>query len=221
MLPTLLETYGLLPEEIERRSFALIESMIPRLPEPEGQRQVRLRLVHTSGDPALGPVVAFHPAAVDAAMAAIKSGALIMTDARMVQAGINAGYSPVKTEVLTVLDAPGIAERARREGTTRVVAGVRELAARLDGAIFAVGNAPTALLAALDLVDAGLCRPACIVGMPVGFINAAESKDELMRRDLPWITIPGWRGGSPLAAATVNALLRLAAGKGNYQALDR
>jgi precorrin-8X/cobalt-precorrin-8 methylmutase len=102
-----------------------------------------------------------------------------------------------------------VAARAQREGTTRSVAALRELAPHLNGAVVAIGNAPTALLALLDLVDQGLASPALIIGMPVGFVACPESKDELMRRPVPYITIPGRRGGSSAAAATVNALLDL------------
>ena len=104
---------------------------------------------------------------------------------------------------------PEVAARAQLEGTTRSVAAIRELAPHISGAVVAVGNAPTALLALLDLVDAGAVAPALVIGMPVGFVACAESKDELVRRDLPYISILGRRGGSSAAAATVNALLEL------------
>ena len=107
------------------------------------------------------------------------------------------------------IDTPEVAERARRESTTRSVAAMRELAPRVGGAIWAIGNAPTALLALLDLFDAGEVDPALVIGMPVGFVACAESKEELVRRDLPYITVEGRRGGSSAAAATVNALLDL------------
>jgi precorrin-8X/cobalt-precorrin-8 methylmutase len=112
-------------------------------------------------------------------------------------------------ETACLIDAPEVAERARREGTTRSVAAVRELAPLMDGAVLAIGNAPTALLALLDLIDEGRVSPAAVIGMPVGFVACPESKAELAARKVPHITILGRRGGSSAAAATVNALLDL------------
>jgi precorrin-8X/cobalt-precorrin-8 methylmutase len=112
-------------------------------------------------------------------------------------------------ETVCLIDAPEVAERARREGTTRSVAAVRELAPQMDGAVLAIGNAPTALLALLDLIDAGQVAPSMVIGMPVGFVACPESKAELAARSVPHITILGRRGGSSAAAATVNALLDL------------
>jgi precorrin-8X/cobalt-precorrin-8 methylmutase len=109
------------------------------------------------------------------------------------------------------IDTQDVAERARQEQTTRSVSAIRELAPLMDGSVVAIGNAPTALLALLDLVAEGSARPALVIGMPVGFVACAESKEELQRSDLPFITVQGRRGGSSAAAATVNALLILAA----------
>jgi precorrin-8X/cobalt-precorrin-8 methylmutase len=147
---------------------------------------------------------------VDKGLEALKSGAEVITDVRMVEMGISkALLRSCQVSTRCLIDTPEVATRAKREGTTRSVAAIRELASYLNGAVVAVGNAPTALLALLDLVDEEDIAPALIIGMPVGFVACAESKDELAKRPLSYITILGRRGGSSAAAATVNALLDL------------
>ena len=153
----------------------------------------------------------FANGAVDAALESLKNARRVVTDVRMVQVGISrAALARRGVETDCLIDAPAVAERARREGTTRSVAAVRELAPQMDGAVVAIGNAPTALLALLDLIDEGQVSPAAVIGMPVGFVACPESKAELASRNVPHITILGRRGGSSAAApATVNALLDL------------
>ncbi|MER3421687.1 MAG: hypothetical protein C4290_14680 [Chloroflexota bacterium] len=215
---SLVERYGLAPEEIERRSFAIIRDLLPDLPGTPAEQQIRIRMIHACGDPGIAPDVHIHPRAVEAGVEALRRGATIFTDVRMISVGVSPGHCErLGVRVECMLDHPGVAERARADGTTRSVAAVRLWASQLDGAVVAVGNAPTALLALLDLVDAGVCRPALVVGTPVGFVNAAEAKEELRRRDaLPSVTVAGWRGGSTLAVAVLNALLRLATGVDTY-----
>lgn len=208
---TLVEQYALLPEEIDRESLKMVQADLPgglRL-EPR-EHYVLCRIVRAEGDPDIAGLVRFSPGAVARGIAALQAGAEVITDVRMVEMGISKALlrqRGVATRCL--IDAPSVADRARLEGTTRSVAAVRELAPHLDGAVVAVGNAPTALLALLDLVDAGAASPALIIGMPVGFVACPESKEELLRRNLPSIAIVGRRGGSSAAAATVNALLDL------------
>ena len=152
----------------------------------------------------------FSPGAVEVGLAALQKGPDVLTDVRMVEMGISkALLQGANLGTRCLIDAPEVAARARREGTTRSVAAVRELAPQVDGAVVAIGNAPTALLALLDLIDEGQVNPALVIGMPVGFVACAESKDELVKRNVPYITIEGRRGGSSAAAATVNALLDL------------
>ncbi|BDG61562.1 precorrin-8X methylmutase [Caldinitratiruptor microaerophilus] len=215
---TLVERYGLPPEEIERRSFEIIRGLVPDLSGTPEEQQVRVRMVHAAGDPTIARDVHIHPRAVEAGVEALRSGAPIVTDVRMIAVGVSPGHCErLGVRVECMLDHPDVAARARAEGTTRAIAAVRLWGPRLDGAVVAIGNAPTALLALLDLVDAGVCRPALVVGTPVGFVNAAESKEELRRRDaVPSITVAGWRGGSTLAVAALNALLRLATGIHGY-----
>jgi len=208
---SLVQRYALLPEEIDRESLKMVQASLPRsLDLTPREHYVVCRIVRAEGDPAIARAVRFSPGAVDRGLAAIKAGANIITDVRMVEMGISRAL--LKRQNLSTrcsIDTPETAARARREGTTRSVAAVRELAPWLNGAVVAVGNAPTALLALLDLVDDGGVAPALIIGMPVGFVACAESKDELVQRSIPYITILGRRGGSSAAAATVNALLDL------------
>lgn len=208
---SLVERYALPPEEIEARSFSIIETLLPPLDLPPEARPVLVRMIHAAGDASLAPDVRVHPQAVAAGVAALRGGAPIFTDVKMVASGIDAARAArLGCAVRCVIDEPGVAERARAEGTTRAVAAVRLMGPAMAGSVVAVGNAPTALLALLDLIDGGMAPPALVVGIPVGFVAAAEAKAELARRAVPHITILGARGGSPLAAAAVNALLRLA-----------
>ena len=211
---TLVEKYALLPEEIDRQSLVMVadslrdDASAARLSDAE--RYVLHRIVRAEGDPAIAGDVRFSEGAVDAALESLRNTRRVVTDVRMVQVGISrAALSRRTVETACLIDAPEVAERARREGTTRSVAAVRELAPQMDGAVLAIGNAPTALLALLDLIDAGQVAPAAVIGMPVGFVACPESKAELAARDVPHITILGRRGGSSAAAATVNALLDL------------
>ncbi len=143
--------------------------------------------------------------------AAIKAQAAVVTDVRMVEVGISkALLSKCGIKTYCQIDTPNTAERAKTEGTTRSVAAIRELKPHLDGAVVVVGNAPTALLALLDMIVEGQVAPALVIGMPVGFIACPESKAELAKVDVPYISVWEKRGGSSAAAATVNALLGLA-----------
>ncbi len=209
---TLVEKYALLPEEIDRESLRMVQADLPSgLRHEPNELFVLCRIVRAEGDPAVAPLVRFSEGAVARGLDAIKRGAEVITDVRMVEMGISKALlrrRGIATRCL--IDAPEVADRAQREGTTRSVAAIRELATHMDGAIVAVGNAPTALLALLDLVDAGAVSPALVLGMPVGFVACPESKEELAQRDVPHIAVMGRRGGSSAAAATVNALLELA-----------
>lgn len=211
---TLVEKYALLPEEIDRQSLVMVaDSLLGDAGAaglPEAERYVLHRIVRAEGDPAIAADVRFSDGAVDAALASLRDVRRVVTDVRMVQVGISrAALGRRGVETACLIDAPEVAERARREGTTRSVAAVRELAPQMDGAVLAIGNAPTALLALLDLIDEGQVSPAVVIGMPVGFVACPESKAELAARNVPHITILGRRGGSSAAAATVNALLDL------------
>ncbi|MDA0734222.1 MAG: precorrin-8X methylmutase [Chloroflexi bacterium] len=208
---SLVQQYALLPDEIDRESLKMVQASLPKSIRLEpNEHYVLCRIVRAEGDSGIAESVQFSPGAVEAGLQALKSGADVITDVRMVEMGISKAL--LRSQNLTtrcLIDAPEVAARAQKEGTTRSVAAVRELATYMDGAIVAVGNAPTALLALLDLIDEGSVHPALVIGMPVGFVACAESKDELVKRNVPYITVLGRRGGSSAAAATVNALLDL------------
>lgn len=209
---TLLQKYGLTPDEIERRSLEMVEAAMPPTPHlTANERYVLGRIVRAEGEPQIVDSVRFSEGAVKDGITAIRNGATIVTDVRMVEVGTSkALLRRAGNPITTKIDAPSVAERAKREGITRSAAAIRELTAEIDGAVVAVGNAPTALLALLDSVDEGKASPALIIGMPVGFVACAEAKDELAKRSARHITILGNRGGSSAAAATLNALLSLA-----------
>ncbi len=209
---TLLQRYGLTPEEIERRSLEMVEDAMPATPHLTArERYVLGRIVRAEGEPQIADSVRFSEGAVEEGIAAVRKGATIVTDVRMVEVGTSkALLRRSGNPIITMIDAPSVAERAKREGITRSAAAIRELTPQIDGAVVAVGNAPTALLALLDSVDEGKALPALIIGMPVGFVACAEAKDELALRAATHITILGNRGGSSAAAATLNALLTLA-----------
>lgn len=211
---SLLARYGLPPAEIERLSLERLEARAGAwLPEDPANRSVVRRMLYAAGDPALAQSMRVHPTAAEVGTAALRAGAPLIVDVRMVAAGIrHDARERLGCSVVVAVDEPDTARSAARDGITRSAAGFRVLAPRLGGSVVAIGNAPTALLALLDLVDAGLPPPALIVGVPVGLVAAAESKDELARRGVPYVTVLGTRGGSPLACAAVNALLDLAEG---------
>jgi len=205
---------GLKPHEIEVRSMAIIDGLLPPGDWSPGERTVVKRLVHTSGDPSLASAVRFHPDAASAGVAALRAGALVFTDTHMVRIGVNESrVTDLGGTVECLIADEAVAAEARRTGRTRSACAMRAFGPRLDGAVVALGNAPTALREVLALAAEGVARPALVIGMPVGFVDAAESKDALMASDLIFIAIEGTRGGSPLAAAAVNALLRVAEGQ--------
>ena len=195
------------PAEIYRQSFATIEAETRLDALPEQLRPVARRMIHACGMTDLVDDLAWHGDPVSAAWAAIADGAPILADAQMVASGIIRGRFP-KTEIVCVIADDAVAETARRLGTTRSAAAVELWCGRLQGAVVAIGNAPTALFHLLDLVEAGGPRPAAIFAFPVGFVGAVESKQALIDANLgiPYLTLRGRRGGSAIAAAAINAL---------------
>ena len=209
---TLVQKYALLPDEIDRESLKMVEASLPdSLDLTPDEKFVVCRIVRAEGDPQIAESIKFSPGAVDRGLAALRNGAPVLTDVRMVEVGISKALLAGRGVTTHCrIDVPEAAERARKESTTRSVAAIRELAPLLDGAVVAIGNAPTALLALLDLLSESDVQPALVLGMPVGFVACAESKEELERSNAPFITIRGRRGGSSAAAAAVNAMLILA-----------
>lgn len=209
---TLVERYVLPPQEIETLSLRRVEALVPCLGElPVAEREIVTRIVYGAGDPGLAPLVRFHRLAVEEGLSALRGGSPVVADVRMVEVALDrARLGSLGCELMCAIDAPEVVHEARELGIPRAVVAIRSLAQRLTGSVVVVGNAPTALLSLLDLVDAGVVLPSLIIGMPVGFVAASESKEELAARDVPFITIEGTRGGSAVAAAAANALLRLA-----------
>lgn len=198
-------------QAIETESFRIIrEEMGPHTFTPE-QEAVVLRVIHATADFDFAQSLRFSPTAVDSGLAALHAGFDVVTDVRMVAVGISTRYlEPLGGHVRCAIDDPSVHEQAEQEGTTRSRAAMRQLAPHIEGGIVAVGNAPTALLEVIRLIKEEAVRPALVVGVPVGFVSAVESKAELAEMDVPFITALGRKGGSTVAVAVVNALLRLA-----------
>jgi precorrin-8X/cobalt-precorrin-8 methylmutase len=179
---------------------------------PVDAEQVAVRMVHGSGQTDLAADLEIHPGLVAAARSALQAGAPILTDAHMVASGVTRARLPKDNEVVCTLRDPRVPALAEEFGTTRSAAALALWGDRLDGAVVAIGNAPTALFHLLELLLAGSPRPAAIVGVPVGFIGAAESKRALADLaddhgiDVPFLTVHGRRGGSAIAASALNAL---------------
>ncbi|MCW2706960.1 MAG: cobH [Frankiales bacterium] len=190
--------------EIYRQSFATIRAEADLARFPEGLDRVVVRMIHACGMTDLVADVAFSPGVYDAAFDALQAGAPILCDAQMVASGITRKRLPKDNEVICTL--PDAAELAGSLGTTRSAAAVELWRPWLDGAVVAIGNAPTALFHLLGLVAAGGPRPAAVLGIPVGFIGAAESKEALVQSSLEHLVVRGRRGGSAIVAAAVNAL---------------
>lgn len=196
------------PAEIYRRSFATIAAEADFQAMPSDVAEVATRLIHACGMVDLVEDLAWTPDVVSAGRAALAAGAAILTDAQMVASGIMATRLPAGNRVLCALSDPAVPALAAHHDTTRSAAALDLWLPHLEGAIVAIGNAPTALFRLLELLDAGAPRPAVILGFPVGFVGAAESKAELAAnpRGVPFITVRGRRGGSAMASAAVNAL---------------
>ena len=200
------------PDAIEARSFALIDAEIPE-PRPfNGDLwRVARRCVHTLGDVDIVADLRLDQDALEAGVSALLAGCTVFTDTRMAAAGLPARrLRPLGVAVTPVMALPGLEELARARRTTRSRAGLEAIAPRMGGQIVIIGNAPTALLGLLDVLERGAPPPALIVGMPVGFVNAAQSKERLRRSPWPHFTLLGRKGGSAVAAACVNALADMA-----------
>ena len=196
---------------IYERSFAIIraEAALSRFSRDEAE--VAVRMIHACGMVEVADDLLFHPDFCAAAIAALTAGKAIFCDANMVAEGITRARLPAANPVICTLAAPGIADRAARLETTRSAAALDLWGEAMAGALVAIGNAPTALFRFLALLDEGAPRPAAVIGMPVGFVGAAESKAALAEDGrVPFLVLPGRRGGSAMAAAAVNALAGLA-----------
>lgn len=197
------------PMEIERRSMEIIKPHLAGLELSDAETKVYSRIIHAAGDVEYAPIIRIHPNAIAAAQAAMKAGKNIYTDVEMVRTGINKKKLAVLGgEVKCLIADDEVARMAKSEGITRSMAAMRTFGKELEGAIVAIGNAPTALYEVLRLVEEENILPAVIVGIPVGFVGAADSKELLAKnKKVPYITVEGTKGGSPIAAAAVNAML--------------
>lgn len=194
--------------EIYRRSFATIRAEADLSGLPGDVAGVVVRMIHACGMTNLADDLRYDPAIVSVARTALQNGAPILCDAKMVASGVTRARLPAENEVLCFLDDPATPTLAAELGNTRSAAAVELWRDRIEGAVVAIGNAPTTLFHLLDRLDEGWPKPAAIVGLPVGFIGAAESKAELARdpRGVPFVTLLGRRGGSAMTVAALNAL---------------
>ncbi|MFE5602446.1 precorrin-8X methylmutase [Streptomyces coelicoflavus] len=193
---------------IYRQSFATIraEADLSGLPADVGR--VAVRMIHACGMVDLVRDLSWTPGVVSRAREALRAGAPVLCDVRMVASGVTRKRLPADNDVLCTLSDPAVPELAARLGTTRSAAALELWRDRLEGAVVAVGNAPTALFRLLEMIDAGAPRPAAVIGVPVGFVGAAESKDALAAHPagVEHLVVRGRRGGSAMAAAAINAL---------------
>ena len=196
------------PQAIYAQSFATVqkEARLDRF--PPGLDALATRLIHACGMVEIADRLAFSPAAFEAGRAALLEGAPVLADCEMVGAGIIRRYLPAGNAVIVTLNDETVPARAKEIANTRSAAAVELWADQLEGAVVAIGNAPTALFRLLEMLDAGAPRPAVILGFPVGFVGAAQSKAELVRdsRGADFVALRGRRGGSAMASAAVNAL---------------
>lgn len=199
------------PDQIESSSFDIIDKEAGAHSFSPRQWQIVRRMIHTTADFEYMDTIRFHPKGIDAGIEAIRRGNPIITDTNMARVGIRKSELDhfnicVKCRITDSI----VARAAARDDTTRAQAAVDAAASEMDGGIYVIGNAPTALLRLIDLVTSGRARPALIIGLPVGFVKADESKAQLIAMDYPYISNTGRKGGSTVAACVVNALLKMA-----------
>jgi precorrin-8X/cobalt-precorrin-8 methylmutase len=198
-------------QAIENESFRIIRAEMGPHAFGAAEEAIAVRVIHATADFDFVRTLRFSPGAVAAGVDALRGGGAIVSDVHMIEAGVSARLlDRLGGAIHCAIDAPAVYARAEREGTTRAVAAMRELTPHVDGGIVAIGNAPTALYEVLRLMDEEGIRPALIVGVPVGFVSAVESKDALAKSDVPHITALGRKGGSTVAVSVINAMLRLA-----------
>ncbi|MFZ5595629.1 MAG: precorrin-8X methylmutase [Bacillota bacterium] len=197
------------PREIEKKSMQIIEDSLPSIKEmPPGEREIVKRVIHTTGDLGCVSLVKISPGAVDAGLGAIRKGFSILTDVNMLRAGLITGrMESFGVKAYCLISDPEVVRDAKDTGLTRAMVAMRRGAPIVNGGIVAIGNAPTALFEMCRLIKEGEARPALVVGTPVGFVGAAESKELLMEAGVPYITMTGTRGGSTIAASIINAML--------------
>ncbi len=197
----------LLPDEIEKRSFELIEAELKTEPDPVYKPIIK-RVIHTTADFDYEENLYFSPGVAEKAINAMKEGACIVTDTNMAKAGINKkSLARFNGEVYCFMADEDVADRAKELGVTRAVISMDKAAELNKRLIFAIGNAPTALIRLYELVQSGKIKPELIIGVPVGFVNVTEAKELILKTDIPCIVARGRKGGSNVAASICNALL--------------
>lgn len=196
------------PEEIERASMEIISRELNRGDIPAERLGIVLRVIHATADFDFADTLVFSETAVAQGKAALLRGVAVITDTRMAASGVNARCVEGRGGVLRCYMADDdVAEEAKSRGVTRALVAMEHAVAEHPEAVFAVGNAPTALIRLCELIREGRARPSLVVGVPVGFVNVVESKETLLETDVPYIVARGRKGGSPVAAAILNALL--------------
>ncbi|WP_137817535.1 precorrin-8X methylmutase [Pseudomonas sp. 2FG] len=195
-------------QEIYRQSFAIIRAEADLRGIPADLEKLAVRLIHACGMVDVVQDLRFSPGAGSAGRQALAAGAPILCDARMVAEGVTRARLPANNQVICTLNDEGVVDLARLRGNTRSAVALEHWREHLEGSVVVIGNAPTALFYLLEMLDAGAPKPALILGFPVGFVGAAESKEMLAAdsRGVPYVIVRGRRGGSAMAAAAVNAL---------------
>lgn len=202
-----IELENVLPADIESRSFEIIRSELPH-PVPEDLAPVIIRAIHTSADFEYADSLCFSEGVMDIARNALKNGATIVTDTNMALAGINRGaLEKLGCRKICFMADPEVAAAAKENGFTRAAASVDKAASINGPLIYAVGNAPTALIRLYEKINSGEMKPDLIIGVPVGFVNVIQAKELIMTAGVPYIVAWGRKGGSNVAAAIVNALM--------------
>ncbi|MDO5424536.1 MAG: precorrin-8X methylmutase [Eubacteriales bacterium] len=202
------ELENVLPREIEARSFEIITQELGDTPLIPGTELIVKRCIHTSADFDYAKNLCFSEGAVEKALRAIEGGACIVTDTQMAKAGINKkALARYGGEVYCFMSDEDVARAAKEQGTTRATASMEKAAGLGKPLIFAIGNAPTALVRLYELMEEGKLSPELIIGVPVGFVNVVASKELIMQTDAPYIVAKGRKGGSNIAACICNALL--------------
>lgn len=192
-------------------SFRRIETAVGSHNLPPSVWSVVRRMIHATADLDYLNLVRFHPQAVTAGVAALRAGCTVFTDTRMLQSGISTGrLTRLGVRTICLMDDPEVAQEAVQRGMTRAAAAIEKAIPELAGGVVAIGNAPTALWRLLELLEQGAAPPVLIVGIPVGFVGAAASKEALTRQSCPYITALGPKGGSAIVASVANALTILA-----------
>lgn len=199
------------PEMIEVKSFEMIDEEIGEHPFTEEQYPIVRRVIHASADFELGRSMLFHRDAIRSGIEAVRSGKPVVADVQMIQSGVSKQrIEKYGGDVRVYISDPDVMEEAKRLNTTRAIISMRKAVKEADGGIYAIGNAPTALLELIRLIKEGEAKPGLIIGLPVGFVSAPESKEELAKLDVPFITNIGRKGGSTVTVAALNAITLLA-----------